>query len=47
MRNLMTWDAPENTPPACRTAVVRGFGFASDVDLSADGREEVGSRRRT
>ena len=31
-------DAPENTIPAYRMAVERGFGFECDVYLSADGR---------
>ena len=31
-------DAPENTLPAYRTAVARGFGFECDVYLSADRR---------
>ena len=31
-------DAPENTLPACKTAVDRGFGFECDVYLSKDGR---------
>lgn len=31
-------DAPENTLPACRMAVERGFGFECDVYLSADKR---------
>ena len=31
-------DAPENTLPACKTAVERGFGFECDVYLSKDGR---------
>ena len=31
-------DAPENTIPAYRTAVERGFGFECDVYLSKDGR---------
>ena len=31
-------DAPENTLPAYRMAVERGFGFECDVYLSADGR---------
>ena len=31
-------DAPENTLPAYRTAVERGFGFECDVYLSKDGR---------
>lgn len=31
-------DAPENTLPAYRTAVARGFGFECDVYLSADKR---------
>ena len=31
-------DAPENTLPAYRTAVARGFGFECDVYLSKDGR---------
>ena len=31
-------DAPENTMPAYRTAVERGFGFECDVYLSKDGR---------
>lgn len=31
-------DAPENTMPAFRTAVERGFGFECDVYLSKDGR---------
>lgn len=31
-------DAPENTLPACQTAVARGFGFECDVYLSKDGR---------
>jgi glycerophosphoryl diester phosphodiesterase len=31
-------DAPENTLPACKTAVARGFGFECDVYLSKDGR---------
>ena len=31
-------DAPENTLPAYKTAVERGFGFECDVYLSADGR---------
>ena len=31
-------DAPENTLPAYRTAVERGFGFECDVYLSQDGR---------
>ena len=31
-------DAPENTLPAYKTAVSRGFGFECDVYLSTDGR---------
>lgn len=31
-------DAPENTLPAYRTAVERGFGFECDIYLSKDGR---------
>jgi len=31
-------DAPENTLPAYRMAVERGFGFECDVYLSSDGR---------
>lgn len=31
-------DAPENTLPAYRTAVARGFGFECDIYLSTDGR---------
>ena len=31
-----SFDAPENTMPAYRTAVDRGFGFECDVYLSAD-----------
>ena len=31
-------DAPENTLPAYKTAVERGFGFECDVYLSKDGR---------
>ena len=31
-------DAPENTLPAYRTAVERGFGFECDIYLSRDGR---------
>lgn len=31
-------DAPENTLPACRMAVERGFGFECDIYLSKDGR---------
>ena len=31
-------DAPENTLPACKSAVDRGFGFECDVYLSKDGR---------
>ena len=31
-------DAPENTLPAYRMAVERGFGFECDVYLSKDGR---------
>ena len=31
-------DAPENTVPAYRTAVERGFGFECDIYLSKDGR---------
>lgn len=31
-------DAPENTMPAYRTAVERGFGFECDIYLSKDGR---------
>ena len=31
-------DAPENTLPAYKTAVERGFGFECDVSLSKDGR---------
>ena len=31
-------DAPENTLPAFKTAVERGFGFECDVYLSTDGR---------
>ena len=31
-------DAPENTLPAYRTAVERGFGFECDIYRSADGR---------
>lgn len=31
-------DAPENTLPAYKTAVERGFGFECDVYLSTDGR---------
>jgi len=31
-------DAPENTLPAYRMAVERGFGFECDIYLSADGR---------
>ena len=31
-------DAPENTMPAYRTAVERGFGFECDIYLSADKR---------
>ena len=33
-----SFDAPENTLPAYRTAVERGFGFECDVYLSKDGR---------
>ena len=33
-----SYDAPENTLPAYRMAVERGFGFECDVYLSADGR---------
>ena len=31
-------DAPENTLPACRAAVERGFGFECDTCLSSDKR---------
>ena len=31
-------DAPENTMPAYKTAVSRGFGFECDIYLSKDGR---------
>ena len=31
-------DAPENTLPAYKTAVERGFGFECDIYLSTDGR---------
>ncbi len=31
-------DAPENTLPACKMAVDRGFGFECDIYLSKDGR---------
>ena len=31
-------DAPENTMPAFRTAVERGFGFECDIYLSKDGK---------
>ena len=31
-------DAPENTLPAYKTAVDRGFGFECDIYLSADKR---------
>ncbi|MBQ3748744.1 MAG: hypothetical protein II863_15175, partial [Kiritimatiellae bacterium] len=31
-------DAPENTLPAYKTAVERGFGFECDIYLSKDGR---------
>ena len=31
-------DAPENTLPAYKTAVSRGFGFECDIYLSADKR---------
>lgn len=31
-------DAPENTLPACKMAVERGFGFECDIYLSKDGR---------
>ena len=31
-------DAPENTLPAYRTAVERGFGFECDIYLAKDGR---------
>ena len=31
-------DAPENTLPAFKTAVERGFGFECDIYLSKDGR---------
>ncbi len=31
-------DAPENTLPAYKTAVARGFGFECDIYLSKDGR---------
>ncbi len=33
-----SFDAPENTLPAYRTAVERGFGFECDIYLSKDGR---------
>jgi len=33
-----SYDAPENTLPAYRTAVERGFGFECDIYLSRDGR---------
>ena len=33
-----SFDAPENTLPAYKTAVERGFGFECDVYLSKDGR---------
>ena len=33
-----SYDAPENTLPAYRTAVERGFGFECDIYLSKDGR---------
>ena len=33
-----SWDAPENTMPAYRLAVERGFGFECDLYLSKDGR---------
>ena len=33
-----SFDAPENTLPAFRTAVERGFGFECDVYLSKDGK---------
>ena len=33
-----SFDAPENTLPAYRTAVERGFGFECDIYLSRDGR---------
>ncbi|MBQ5531259.1 MAG: hypothetical protein IIT98_04580 [Kiritimatiellae bacterium] len=33
-----SFDAPENTLPAFKTAVERGFGFECDIYLSKDGR---------
>ena len=33
-----SFDAPENTLPAYKTAVERGFGFECDIYLSKDGR---------
>ena len=36
-------DAPENTLPAYRLAVERGFGFECDLHLSSDGRVVVGA----
>lgn len=33
-----SWDAPENTMPAYKLAVERGFGFECDLYLSKDGR---------
>ena len=33
-----SYDAPENTLPAYRTAVERGFGFECDIYLSKDGK---------
>jgi len=33
-----SYDAPENTLPAYKTAVSRGFGFECDIYLSKDGR---------
>ena len=36
-----SFDAPENTLPAFRTAVERGFGFECDVYLSKDGKVEA------
>ncbi len=33
-----SFDAPENTLPACKMAVDRGFGFECDIYLSKDGR---------
>ena len=33
-----SYDAPENTLPAYKTAVERGFGFECDIYLSKDGR---------